>query len=107
MEKNKVLELLQDKAREISDLEKWFNGNGKSRLAEYACVWRLINFKVQEIITATPQNKLENALSELHADIYTQMEYYRENRITALSELYGAAIDGFVKARNLLSDYLP
>lgn len=107
MEKEEVLELLQDKAREISSLESWFKTNGENRLAEYACVWRLINFKVQELIKETPPNELGNALAELHADLFSQMEYYREKKITVLSGLYGAAIDGIIKARNLISAYLP
>lgn len=107
MEKNEVLELLQDKAREIANLEKWFKGNGETRLAEYACVWRLINFKVQEIITATPQKELDKAFYSLYADLQASIENARNNQITALCELYGAAMDYLSKLRGLISDYLP
>ena len=107
MEKDEILELLQDKAREISSLESWFQTNGENRLAEYACVWRLMNFKVQGLIKEMPANELENALTGLHSDLFSQMEYYREKKITVLSGLYGAAIDGLIKARNVISAYLP
>ena len=106
MEKYEVLEKLQDAAREIANLEKWLQSNGENRLAEYACVWRLINFKVQKLIDTMPQTELENALTDLQLDLFSQAEYYREHKITALQELYGAAMDGFIKTRNLISAYL-
>jgi hypothetical protein len=107
MEKKEVLELLQDKARELAELEKWLNSNGEKRLAEYACVWRLVNFKIQDIIAATAQNKLDEAFCALHADLCAGMENARDNQITALHELYGAALDCFSKLRGLISFYLP
>ena len=107
MERNEVLEKLQDNARDISSLEEWFKSCGEQRLSEYACVWRLINFKVQDIVRSAALNEAKNLLNELRVYLCNRMEYYRDNRITALSELYGAAIDGLVKAESLLQDYLP
>lgn len=107
MEQSEVLEKLQDNAREMADLEKWLQGNGEKRLAEYACVWRLVNFKVQEIIRSMPEEELDKAFYALHADLVSGMERARENQVTALQEYYGAAMDGFVKSRNLISAYLP
>lgn len=106
MERNEVLEKLQNNAREISSLEEWFGSCGEKRLSEYACVWRLINFKVQEIVRSAALNEVENLLNELRVFLCNRMEYYRDNRITVLSELYGAAIDGLVNAECLLQDYL-
>lgn len=106
MEKDEVLDLLQNKAREIADLEKWFRHSGEKRLAEYACVWRLVNFKIQDIISSTPQSEVGNALMLFRIDLCTQMEYFRDNGITSFAELYGAALDGFLKTRDLIAHYL-
>lgn len=107
MEKSEVLELLQFKARKMSDLEKWFIGNNEKRLAEFACVWRLINFKVQDIISATPKNDLDKALTLLQADLYSSMESARESQIMTISELYGSALNYLSKLRTQLLGYLP
>lgn len=107
MERNEILEKLQDNAREISSLEEWFKSNGESRLAEYASVWRLINFKVQEIVRSSALNEVKELVNELRVYLCTRMEFYRDNRIIGLCELYGAAVDGLVKAENLLQGYLP
>lgn len=106
MEKTEVLEKLQDSAREIASLESWFRGFGVNRLAEYATVWRLVNFKVQEIVKSTSKEKVKKELDVFHYDLTMKMEYYRDERITALSELYGAAIDGLGKAEAVITDYL-
>lgn len=106
MDREKILEKLQDSARELSAHEDWFKSAGQSKLSEYACVQRLINFKVQKIVSENSKEELENSFEELYIFLFNQMEYYRDNRIDALAELYGTAIDGLRKAQNIVCDYL-
>ncbi len=106
MEKNEVLELLQNKAREDANREKWFQCNGEKRLAEYICIWRLVNFKVQDIISNTPQGEVGNTLMLLRVDLCSQMEHFRDNGLTSLAELYGAAMDCLFRVQDLIAHYL-
>lgn len=106
MNKAEAIEKLQDSAREIALLVKWFQKFGQNRLAEYATVWHLVNFKVQEIIGATSIEKVDSALYGFRYDLTMQMEYYRDNRIEHLADFYGSALDGFDKATEVISDYL-
>lgn len=106
MDREKILEKLRDSARELSALEGWLQNAGQSKLAEYVCVQRLINFKVQSFVSEHSEDEIEGCFDELRIDLFTRMECYRDRRIDTLAELYGAAIDGVVKAQNIVYGYL-
>lgn len=106
MTKEKVLELLQSQAREFSEKEELLKSNHQERLSEYVCIWRLVNFKVQDLISTTLSSDAKKVLSDFECDLCNQVEYFRYEKIDCLFELYCVALDGFYKVRKLLSDYL-
>lgn len=105
MTKEQVLERLQNGASENGSLEKWLLGNGEKRLAEYTCVGRLINFKVQDIIRSNAREDVEAALLDLHATLIAGLELHRDHQVQTLSELYAVAIDNLKKLDVFVSEY--
>lgn len=101
MEKEKLLEVLQDKARELSALEVWLQGNNQKRLAEFVSVRRLVNFKVQKLVESVPQDNVKRALYCLDADLLSSLEYSLERQLTTLQDLYGVALDYLHNLRGL------
>ena len=103
MEKNEILEKLQDLARQNANLESWLQGNNQKRLAEYLSVTRLINFKVQEIVRTTSAQDLDTALYGLSADLLSGMDFALKNQLTSLHELYGVALDSLNKLISIVT----
>lgn len=106
MEKAEVLELLREKARETASLEEWFRNYGESRLAEYASVMRLINFKVQRLVEVRTKGDLKTEISSLGLSLFSDMGTFRNHQMSRLAELYGVAYDSLLKLQSLIDDYL-
>lgn len=107
MEKEQVLELLQEKARQLVDLEKWLQDNNEKRLAEFVIVQRLVNFKIQDIIDNKPKSEVKMSMYCLHGDLLAGVERARKYQSTTLIDLYSAALDYYHTTYGLLGAYLP
>ncbi len=107
MNKQKVLEDLQKFARDISEKESMLRENNEKRLAEFLTVWRLMNFRFQNLIEKTDEDKIKSELESMEIDLISNMEFFFNHHVETLSDLYGAALDGFYKMKKLITAYLP
>ena len=72
MNKQKVLEDLQKFARDISEKESMLRENNEKRLAEFLTVWRLMNFRFQDLIEKTDEDKIKSELESIQRTVVIQ-----------------------------------
>lgn len=106
MNKEQALEILQEKARCLSEREDILLKCGQVGLSELTGVQRMLNFKVQDIIREKPQSEIPDVLEALERNLFDGIENNRDRRIPRLAELYSVALDYFYEAKCAVYDYL-
>ena len=105
MEKEEVLEKLQESARELANKVEQFSYDKVNRLSEFVAIRRAVNFSIQDIIWKCSKSDISEKLTMLHYKIFDEMASNQQLGLISLAELSAVALSALYDYDALIRDY--